>query len=138
MFDHATDVVATLAMTTVMANPAIKIALSFVTQQLEEAANKKIEMRAALGYALTGTTIAMSFGFLGWAFKTGALLASLLSVLPVWARFDPLPVLNLSPEQRDELKLSIEKAAEEERLKYESMVILLDKDNPDTPVQERS
>lgn len=48
------------------------------------------ELQATFRYALTGTTMVLSLGFLGWTLKTGVLLASLLSIFPLWARFDPL------------------------------------------------
>jgi hypothetical protein len=41
--------------------------------------------------ALTGTTL--SAGFIVWALRSGALLASFMATMPAWRHFDPLPVL---------------------------------------------
>ncbi len=46
--------------------------------------------------SVAGLTTAGSLGVLIWCLRGSSLIASALSVLPVWANFDPLPVLDLS------------------------------------------
>jgi hypothetical protein len=43
----------------------------------------------------------MSAGVLAWISRSGSLLASVLSVMPLWTRMDPLPVL-LAKRRDDE------------------------------------
>ncbi len=43
--------------------------------------------------AFKGTSFVLSAGFLTWALRGASLLASMAASLPVWQRFDPLPVL---------------------------------------------
>ncbi len=40
-----------------------------------------------------GTTLSLSAGVLIWALRGGSLLASLMSTVPLWHGFDPLPIL---------------------------------------------
>jgi len=42
---------------------------------------------------VTGLTVSFTVGYVSWLLRAGYLSASLLSVLPLWREFDPLPVL---------------------------------------------
>jgi len=55
--------------------------------------------RAAVGSAVV-TASAFSYGYVLWLLRGGLLLTSLLSTLPAWHSFDPLPVLNSSRRRR--------------------------------------
>jgi VCBS repeat-containing protein len=50
---------------------------------------------------VAGTGMVVSVGFLGWVLNGGALAASLLSVMPVWNNFDPLPLLAARRKKRE-------------------------------------
>ena len=41
----------------------------------------------------SGVTVTMTAGYVSWLLRTGYLSASMLSVMPLWREFDPLPVL---------------------------------------------
>jgi len=41
----------------------------------------------------TGLTVSFTVGYVSWLLRAGYLSASLMSVLPLWREFDPLPVL---------------------------------------------
>jgi hypothetical protein len=56
-------------------------------------ADQDFQFRVVVG-AMTGVTTVFSVGYVFWALKGGYLLASVLSSLPAWATFDPLPVLD--------------------------------------------
>ena len=43
--------------------------------------------------AATGISFTLTAGFVSWALRTGSLLSSFLSVIPLWKQFDPLPIL---------------------------------------------
>ena len=43
---------------------------------------------------ILGSTAALTAGFVSWILRGGALLASMMSTIPLLNRFDPLPVLN--------------------------------------------
>jgi len=88
------------------------------------------------------TSFALSIGAIWWATRATGLLASLLSSLPAWRNFDPLPVLGRNEDEEDEVQdawaqaydaqLDQESAKEEELLRKrfsndESQPIELDK-----------
>ncbi|MDT8386326.1 MAG: choice-of-anchor Q domain-containing protein [Thiogranum sp.] len=52
------------------------------------------------GTAKSATAILFA-GFVNWYLKAGSLLASLLSSAPLWAPFDPLPILSVSRKELD-------------------------------------
>ena len=41
----------------------------------------------------TGLTVSFTVGYVSWLLRAGYLSASLMSVLPLWREFDPLPML---------------------------------------------
>ncbi len=47
----------------------------------------------ALRLALAGTSLGLTVGIVSWLLRGGALLSALLSSMPLWRGFDPLPVL---------------------------------------------
>ena len=50
-----------------------------------------------------GSAVVMVAGFVSWILRSGSLLSSLLTTLPLWVRFDPLPILlNARKKQEDE------------------------------------
>ena len=49
----------------------------------------------------TGMALSLSAGVITWALRGGALLASMLSSVPLWKGFDPLPIIKASRKTRD-------------------------------------
>ncbi|MEQ1560968.1 MAG: cadherin-like domain-containing protein, partial [Methyloglobulus sp.] len=49
---------------------------------------------------MLGTTAAFTVGFVSWILRGTALLTSLLSTVPLFSRFDPIPILNLSKKSK--------------------------------------
>jgi hypothetical protein len=67
------------------------------------------------------TSLALSVGAIWWATRAAGLITSLLSSLPAWRNFDPLPVLQRNEEEEEEdvwahAEEESEEAAEEEAL----------------------
>jgi hypothetical protein len=48
--------------------------------------------------AASGLTVTMTAGYVSWLLRAGYLSASMLSVMPLWREFDPLPVLAKSTD----------------------------------------
>jgi hypothetical protein len=48
--------------------------------------------------------LSLSAGLVTWALRGGALLASMVSAIPVWKGFDPLPIIAASRKRREENK----------------------------------
>ncbi len=47
-----------------------------------------------------GSSVAVTAGVVAWLLRGGALLASLLSALPAWSTFDPIPIIGRRRERR--------------------------------------
>jgi hypothetical protein len=62
-----------------------------------------------------GTGILLSAGYVSWILRGGALAAMLLSSMPTWAGFDPLPLLAARKKKKDE--------DEDEPDEYDSMLV---------------
>ena len=56
--------------------------------------NIKVDPAKATGVVLTA-------GIVAWVLRTGALMTSLLSTIPLWKGYDPLPIL-ISRDDEDE------------------------------------
>jgi VCBS repeat-containing protein len=65
-------------------------------EAIEEEENQpRIEIESVIGL-----TLSLSAGFVAWVFRAGSLLASFMSVLPLWRQFDPLPILDADAVKR--------------------------------------
>ncbi len=49
-----------------------------------------------------GTSLALSAGFISWVLRGGALASTLLTTMPMWKGFDPLPLLAARRRHKDE------------------------------------
>ena len=49
---------------------------------------------------MVGSSVAVGAGIIAWLLRGGALAASLLSVLPAWSSFDPVPILARRSDKR--------------------------------------
>jgi hypothetical protein len=55
-----------------------------------------------LAMGVASATAAFSVGYVFWSLRAGALAATLLSSLPAWQSFDPLPVIDFYERKRRE------------------------------------
>ena len=62
-----------------------------------------------------GSGILLSAGYVSWILRGGALAAMLLSSMPTWAGFDPLPLLAARKKKKDE--------DEDEPDEYDSLLV---------------
>ena len=71
----------------------LKQALDQLGSDLDQVAeDEKLErIAASAGAKMSGATL--SAGYVAWLLRAGPMLASALSSMPIWAKFDPLPVL---------------------------------------------
>jgi VCBS repeat-containing protein len=73
--------------------------------------------------ALTGTTL--SAGFIVWALRSGALLASFMATMPAWRHFDPLPVLGGTRSEWQRRRKDSERDEQTEAAEYRGLKRLL-------------
>jgi hypothetical protein len=59
---------------------------------------------AAVTKIAAGSSIALSVGFVSWVLRGGALASTLLTTMPMWRGFDPLPLLAARRRKTDDAK----------------------------------
>jgi hypothetical protein len=72
-----------------------------INRDFSELTNFRSGSRAVLTTVLAGTSLGLTVGFVSWLLRGGALLSALLSSMPLWRGFDPLPIL-MRPTRRDQ------------------------------------
>jgi len=75
-----------------VANGGFERSLEILDEQFEEAADA-IESQGTVSELVIGTSLGLTTGFLVWLLRGGTLLASLMSIAPMWKQLDPLPIL---------------------------------------------
>ncbi|MDH4084648.1 MAG: hypothetical protein OEV99_14545 [Nitrospira sp.] len=78
--------------------------------------------------ALTGTTL--SVGFVAWALRSGALLASFMATMSAWRHFDPLPVLGGSRRERERRRKDNVRDQQAEAAEFRGVKKVLDRHSP--------
>jgi hypothetical protein len=61
--------------------------------------------------------------------KAGTLLTSLVSSMPLWTPFDPLPILSLSRKERDQQRDKAEQSKQQDDHDLGNMGLLFDKEH---------
>jgi len=72
---------------------ALWVAVDKMKQQISESTAEEvsdIEFKAA---AVSSSGVALTAGVVAWVLRSGALLTSLMSTIPLWKGYDPLPIL---------------------------------------------
>ncbi|MCB1760262.1 MAG: hypothetical protein KDI68_10855, partial [Gammaproteobacteria bacterium] len=82
-----------LKVPTLLENPDFIRSLDQVAREMNESAERE-QQRTELGQqAAMGVTLSLSAGFVSWVLRAGSLMASFMSVVPMWKQIDPLPIL---------------------------------------------
>ncbi|MCB1850542.1 MAG: tandem-95 repeat protein, partial [Gammaproteobacteria bacterium] len=82
-----------IEMGSVMDNANFLEGLERVGRDLDDEA-QRVEASYKIGTeAAVGVTLSLSAGVVSWVLRTGSLMASFMSVVPMWKQFDPLPIL---------------------------------------------
>ena len=63
---------------------------------------------------IVGITMSLSAGVVSWVLKTGSLMASFMSTVPLWKQLDPLPILGAAMLKKRNKHLVQQKIAEDE------------------------
>ncbi len=94
---------------------------------LEQAVSQSQERHELMARvaAVTGTTL--SVGFVAWALRSGAILASMLATMPAWQHFDPLPVVKLTRNERKHRRDEATRAQQQEAAEFKGLNQVLDK-----------
>jgi hypothetical protein len=80
--------------------PTLWRALDTFEKQVSDDADEQRRHDELVIGTLEVTTMLFSVGVVTWLLRAASLATALLSSMPLWARFDPLPVLELSETER--------------------------------------
>jgi hypothetical protein len=72
---------------------AIWESIEAMMQEMDDSDGSWYGEEQILTTTATGLTVSFTVGYVSWLLRAGYLSASLLTVLPLWREFDPLPVL---------------------------------------------
>jgi VCBS repeat-containing protein len=91
--DYSLHTVTSYADMQVRSIKALWVAIDQMKQQIDDNVTEditQVEFRAA---AVSSSGVALTAGIVAWALRSGALMTSLISTIPLWKGYDPLPIL---------------------------------------------
>ena len=105
-----------------MDNDAFIKELDQMNHDLDKAMEEsKTRYRVAMDTVI-GITLSISAGVVSWVLKTGSLMASFMSTMPIWKQLDPLPILGAAMiKKRNKYRLQQKIAEDEEDTKIEKL-----------------
>jgi hypothetical protein len=80
--------------------------LDRIGQQMDETGSD-VKTPPLVAAAVKGVSATLTAGFVTWLLRAGSMVASLLSSMPLWRRFDPLPIVGRTGT-REEATLAVE------------------------------
>jgi len=92
-------------------NADLFASLDQMRRDVLEAASGDADDSEWMAPALEGMTLAATTGLLAAVLRSGSLMAMGLSSVPLWKRADPLTVLSLSKEEREDLEANLRAAS---------------------------
>ncbi|MFO0701138.1 MAG: Ig-like domain-containing protein, partial [Nitrospira sp.] len=104
--------------------------LDEMTVSLEQAVNVSQEHHELIARVTAVTGSALSVGFVAWALRSGAILASFMATMPAWRHFDPLPVVKLSRHERARRRDEAIQAQQQEAAEFKGLNQVLDEKPP--------
>jgi hypothetical protein len=75
-------------------------ALSDILDELEQDGHGNADRQRLVFQAAGGVTFTLTAGYVSWLLRAGYLSASLLTSLPLWREFDPLPILGKPDDKK--------------------------------------
>ncbi|MBT8134634.1 MAG: tandem-95 repeat protein, partial [Gammaproteobacteria bacterium] len=88
---------------------ALWVAIDDMRQQIDEDLTEDItQVQVKLG-AISGSGVALTAGIVAWVLRSGALMTSLISTIPLWKGYDPLPILAYRDDDEEKDNLTEDK-----------------------------
>ena len=76
--------------------------IDLMKQQINDTDQVNKNFLELLAKSATGLGTTLSAGIVTWALRGSSMLASMLSAVPTWRAFDPLPVFSVTKRKKDE------------------------------------
>ncbi|MGD9171452.1 MAG: VCBS domain-containing protein, partial [Candidatus Thiodiazotropha sp.] len=99
-FEQADGLV--LEMQSLTKNISFVSALDEMVEDMDESLRENKEQNKVSTEVAIGATMSLSAGFVSWVLRAGSLMASFMSVIPMWKQLDPLPILGAAKRKKDE------------------------------------
>ncbi len=100
--------------------------LDAVIEELEQAVLTDVDRQVYVTRIAAVAGVTFSVGFVAWALRSTAMVASLFATIPAWQILDPLPVLASHRRERSERQRAQAHVAQEEQAKYKGLQEILD------------
>ncbi|WP_295420518.1 tandem-95 repeat protein, partial [Sulfurovum sp.] len=68
-------------------------------RDIDQMAEKEQDKNTFVAEMATGVTLSLTAGFVAWLLRSGALLASFFTTMPMWRYFDPVPIISDSEDE---------------------------------------
>ncbi|MFW2372994.1 MAG: cadherin-like domain-containing protein, partial [Gammaproteobacteria bacterium] len=81
---------------------ALFTAMDQMKDQMDEKVKENMASVEFTAAAVSSSGVALTAGAVAWVLRSGALMTSLMAVMPVWRGYDPLPILNYRENEDDE------------------------------------
>ncbi|MCC6140143.1 MAG: DUF4347 domain-containing protein [Nitrospira sp.] len=107
-------------------NDLLMAKLDAVTASLRSALAAEDQQQVFSTRIAAVSGVALSVGFVAWALRSTAVLASLAASLPAWQTIDPLPVVASRRKERERRKQAQREAARREQAEYRGIKDLWD------------
>ena len=101
--------VSTVADIQVKSIKSLWVAIDEMKDKMDEKITEDItelEFRAA---AVSSSGVALTAGVVAWVLRSGALMTSLISTIPLWKGYDPLPILAYKDDDEEEEDIAEDK-----------------------------
>jgi len=95
-------------------NHALTNALYQMSRDLDEALVDESQGQMRSDEVSIGISMSLTAGVVSWVLRGGSLLASFMSVAPLWRQIDPLPILSASDRNEEKEKQEHDEAHDEE------------------------
>jgi len=116
----------TVASSMLHTHKAMWKALDMLQEQIEENMQQDVSDSVAVTIA-KGATWTFSAGIVTWALRAGSLMATAFSSFPLWRWVDPLPILNISEDERKQKEEDIRREEKAEDYLDKKVRDVLDK-----------
>ncbi len=84
-----------------MSNEALWLAVQKMKINMADNEAEKLSDINFKTTVLSGSSLVLTAGVVAWVFRSGALLTSLMSTMPLWKGYDPLPILAWKNNDKD-------------------------------------
>ena len=83
-------------------------AIDEMKMKMGESDSDNVSNLAFSSTAVSATGVALTAGMVAWVLRSGALMASLMSTIPLWKGYDPLPLLAYKDDDDEKKKEILE------------------------------